>query len=65
MNTFIDVTFGIDILINFRTTYLNRQTGDEVTNSKAIALEYIKSKFWVDLTATIPFDEMFIGVLES
>eukprot|EP00347_Sterkiella_histriomuscorum_P022573 403337973 len=65
LNTFIDICFGLDIVFNFRTTFLNRQTGDEVTSTKIIALEYLKSKFWIDIIATVPLDQLFQGVLET
>lgn len=39
----IDILFIIDIFINLRTTYLNKQTGLEVVSGKAIALNYIKT----------------------
>ena len=52
----IDICFGIDVMVNFRTTYINIQTGDEVSEAKAIAYEYLKSKLWIDLLASIPFD---------
>lgn len=52
----IDICFGIDIMVNFRTTSINKQTGDEVSESKSIAFEYLKSKLWIDLLASIPFD---------
>ncbi len=55
-NNLIDCCFGIDILLNFRTTFISRQTGDEIVSSKKIAMDYIKHKFWIDLAATVPFD---------
>ena len=36
MNTIIDVMFGIDIFINFRTTFYHPVTGDEVSIDKQI-----------------------------
>lgn len=30
MNYSIDVAFGLDVLCNFRTTYINAKTGTEV-----------------------------------
>jgi hypothetical protein len=52
----IDAIFAIDILINFRTTYFNPRTGDEVSDPKLIAKAYLQGRFWIDLLATIPFD---------
>ena len=55
-DAFMNFWFIFDIFINFRTTYVDDSTQDEVTNWKRIAIEYIKGKFWVDLLASIPFD---------
>lgn len=54
----------LDILINFRTSYLNELTGAEVVNLKAIAKKYLKGRFLVDFLASIPveiFTYMFVG----
>lgn len=56
LNAFIDFSFAVDIVISFRTTYFDSRTGDEVTNHKKIARNYLKSRFWIDLIATIPVD---------
>lgn len=51
----VDIFFIIDILINFRTTYVNKQ--DEVVSHPAkIAIHYFKGWFLIDLVAAIPFD---------
>ena len=44
-----------DILLNFRTTFVN-QRGEVVTNSKDIAINYLKTWFFLDLVAALPFD---------
>jgi hypothetical protein len=57
MDGCIDVLFLIDIMLNFRTTYIDTNTGNEISNLKKIARQYIYSgKFFVDLLASIPFD---------
>lgn len=33
-NTVIDVLYGIDIILNFRTSFINPLTGDEVIEAK-------------------------------
>lgn len=53
----VDSIFLIDILIVFRTTFINER-GVEVTESYDIAVNYLKSSFIIDLMATIPFDEI-------
>ncbi|XP_051987804.1 potassium voltage-gated channel subfamily H member 6a isoform X2 [Xyrauchen texanus] len=51
----VDVMFIIDILINFRTTYVNHN--DEVVSHPArIAQHYFKGWFLIDIVAAIPFD---------
>ena len=53
----VDVVFAIDILVNFRTTYISEKTSTEVVNGKLIAKNYIfGGRFVIDLLASIPFD---------
>ncbi len=52
----IDFIFFIDIIINFRTTFIHPRTGDEESKPKVIAKNYLKGRFWIDLLASIPFD---------
>lgn len=54
-NFMIDSCFGIDIIVNFLTTYQNT-SGDEMVEPSRIAINYIKGRFWIDLLSTIPFD---------
>lgn len=56
----VDVTFVIDILINFRTTFVNGQ--DEVVSHPGrIAVHYLTGWFLIDLVAAIPFDLLLVG----
>ena len=55
INRVIEVIFGVDILINFRTAYQDNE-GKIITNSKMIAKRYLKFHFWVDFFAVFPFD---------
>ena len=48
-------SFFPDILLNFRTTFVN-QRGEVVTNCKDIAINYLKTWFFLDLVAALPFD---------
>ncbi|KAL2085358.1 hypothetical protein ACEWY4_018678 [Coilia grayii] len=51
----VDIMFIIDILINFRTTYVN--ANDEVVSHPIkIAVHYFKGWFLIDMVAAIPFD---------
>lgn len=57
---FIDVCFAIDIVIAFRTTFINAKTGFEVVEGSKIALNYILTgRFFIDLAASIPFEEVY------
>lgn len=50
----------IDILINFRTTFVNAQ--DEVVSHPGrIAVHYLSGWFLIDLVAAIPFDLLLVG----
>ncbi|XP_016323547.1 potassium voltage-gated channel subfamily H member 6-like [Sinocyclocheilus anshuiensis] len=51
----VDVMFIIDILINFRTTYVNHND-EVVSNPTRIAQHYFKGWFLIDIVAAIPFD---------
>jgi hypothetical protein len=55
-NYIIDFLFFFDIIITFRTTFIHSTKGEEIFNTKKIAINYLKVRFWVDLLATIPFD---------
>uniref|UniRef100_A0A3B3RZR4 Voltage-gated inwardly rectifying potassium channel KCNH2 n=1 Tax=Paramormyrops kingsleyae TaxID=1676925 RepID=A0A3B3RZR4_9TELE len=51
----VDIMFIIDIVINFRTTYVN--SNDEVVSQPGrIAVHYFKGWFLIDMVAAIPFD---------
>ncbi|XP_027424414.1 potassium voltage-gated channel subfamily H member 6 isoform X3 [Zalophus californianus] len=51
----VDIMFIVDIVINFRTTYVN--TNDEVvSHPRRIAIHYFKGWFLIDMVAAIPFD---------
>ena len=37
----VDTIFAIDIVVNFRTAYVNSKTGKLIRSSKKIAMKYI------------------------
>lgn len=47
--------FLSDILLNFRTTYVNRK-GEVVSDWKSISVNYLRTWFIVDFFAALPFD---------
>ncbi len=56
----VDIMFIIDILINFRTTYVSEN--DEVVSMPSkIAVHYFRGWFIIDLVAAIPFDLLLVG----
>ncbi|XP_050397307.2 potassium voltage-gated channel subfamily H member 6 isoform X2 [Patella vulgata] len=55
----VDIMFIADILINFRTTYI--QNGEVVSDQQKIANQYVKGWFVIDTIAAIPFDLLLFG----
>jgi len=59
----VDFCFFLDILFNFRTTYINSKTGTEIISSRRIFINYtFHGRFFIDLLATIPF-ELVVSVI--
>lgn len=56
--------FYSDIVLNFRTTFVSSK-GEVVSDSKLIALNYLRGWFIVDLLAAIPFDHLYASNLYS
>ena len=59
-NKCVDISFCFDIILNFRTTFLNPITGEEIKKSSTIAWNYFVGKFWIDLISTIPFEDVLV-----
>ena len=59
----IDVLFIMDLVICFRTAYINN-AGDEVFDTKLIASNYMRNWFSVDIVACFPA-EVFVLVTQS
>uniref|UniRef100_A0A3P8V0W1 Potassium voltage-gated channel subfamily H member 7 n=1 Tax=Cynoglossus semilaevis TaxID=244447 RepID=A0A3P8V0W1_CYNSE len=56
----VDIMFIVDILINFRTTYVNNNE-EVVSHPSKIAIHYFKGWFLIDMVAAIPFDLLIFG----
>lgn len=56
LNWVIDVSFIIDVVLGFRTSYVNEKTGHEIMDGTKIAVQYLRGRFWIDFLASIPFD---------
>lgn len=58
LNTGIDLTFLMDIVVAFRTTFYDLETGDEVFDPKRTGKVYLKGRFTIDILSTVPFDNI-------
>ena len=56
----VDCMFFLDIVINFRTTYVHSASDELVTDPRRLAIYYAKTWFIIDLLAAIPFDWIII-----
>ncbi|XP_067042348.1 potassium voltage-gated channel subfamily H member 6-like isoform X3 [Acropora muricata] len=63
-NLWVDLMFIMDILINFRTTFVDSNSDEVISNPKQIALHYLKTWFVVDFVAAIPFEFMVLKEVE-
>lgn len=63
-DTVIDVLFLIDIILCFRTTYLDRD-GNHVTVPHMIAWKYLTTWFPVDFVSWVPLDRIIGGQVRS
>lgn len=61
----IDFIFFLDIVVNFRTTFYDIETGDEVFDPKRTGHKYLKSRFLIDLLSTVPFDSIALIFTKS
>lgn len=55
LDALVDLTFLIDVIITFRTTYLDTSMGREETDTRKIAITYLKGSFLVDFASSVPF----------
>jgi len=58
VNTCIDLMFLGDIFVSFRTTFYDRETGDEVFEARRTSSGYLKGRFTIDVLSTVPFDNL-------
>ena len=55
----VDLLFLFDIVFTFRTTYLDPERGEEITDPYEIAYNYVKrGNFWLDLLSSLPFSDI-------
>ncbi|XP_078260413.1 voltage-gated delayed rectifier potassium channel KCNH8 isoform X1 [Rhinoraja longicauda] len=55
---FVEILFMLDILLNFRTTYVSK-SGQVVYDPRSICVHYSTTWFFVDLIAALPFDLLY------
>jgi len=65
INAAIDFVFMIDVVVNFRITYISKKTGEEEFGLKNIAINYLKGRFWIDILASMPFDVVTLFIISS
>ena len=51
----VDLIFLLDIVIKFRTTYLDSKLSIEVKDPHAIGKRYLRSTFFIDFISSVPF----------
>jgi potassium voltage-gated channel Eag-related subfamily H member 2 len=61
VEAFIDLTFFVDIIINFRTTFISKDTGEEIYDSKLIAKKYLTGRFIIDFISSFPWEKLTRG----
>jgi len=74
VDSLIDLVFWIDIILNFRTSFVDSLTGEEVLDPVLISKKYLSEpRFYIDVLSTIPFGDLtsshspllqFLGILK-
>ena len=59
LDVFIDISFCLDMGINFNTAFFDEREERIVEDRRRIALRYLKGWFVIDLLSTVPFDRIF------
>jgi hypothetical protein len=54
LDAFVEIIFVIDILLAFRTTYIDVNSGQEVYTPRKIACHYLQGMFVIDILAAVP-----------
>ena len=55
IDSMVDFIFLIDIVIKFRTTFLDSKQSIEVTDPHIIGARYLKGTFFIDFVSSVPF----------
>jgi hypothetical protein len=62
-NGILDGIFILDLILNFRTSFIHSQTGEEIFDQKLIAKNYLGGQFTIDFLSAIPFDLLLGGAV--
>ena len=61
----VAVVFVLDMVINFRTTFVNTRTGDEIWDPRMIAKRYLLGgRFIIDFLSAFPLEELGVISLD-
>ena len=55
IDALVDLTFLIDVILTFRTTFLDTDKGFDETDTHKIALHYLRGSFLIDFASSVPF----------
>ena len=58
MDACVDLFFLMDIIVRFRTTFIDPKEAIEIRDPHVIGLKYIKGSFFIDLISSVPFTSL-------
>ena len=58
------ISFLADIILNFRTAFVNKK-GEVVQDTRRIAKQYLRGWFLLDFVAALPFDLLYASELSE
>jgi hypothetical protein len=61
----LDMIFCCDIVVNFRTSYVEAESDTVIVNGLKIAKKYMKTWFLLDFFSSVPFDLITNGLMPS
>lgn len=59
VNSLIDISFLVDIILTFFSSYFDERQHMVVTDHKVIAKKYLRGWFWLDFISILPMDYIF------
>ena len=59
IDALVDLFFLIDIIITFRTTYLDSELSMECRDPAKIRSRYLRGQFLLDFISSVPFNALF------